>query len=54
MKSRDEVRSENRKNFIKKGVKSQGQFSKSSTIQTIEDGAINDSIKEAKENQHEF
>lgn len=54
MKSRDEVRKENRKDFIKKGVKSQGQFSKNSIVQTIEDGGINDSIKEAKENQHQF
>ncbi|MBU5483139.1 hypothetical protein KQI86_02295 [Clostridium sp. MSJ-11] len=48
MKSREEVKSENRKNYNQKGHKSKGQFSSSNMVQTIESQAINDSIFETE------
>ncbi|GAA0724528.1 hypothetical protein GCM10008905_18560 [Clostridium malenominatum] len=49
MKSRDEVKDENRKDYIKKGVKTQGQHSVNEFSQTLERKAINDSVNDRKD-----
>ncbi|WP_164508974.1 hypothetical protein [Clostridium rectalis] len=50
MKNKDEVKSNNKKNYNAKGNKSQDQFSKNQIVQTIEEREFNDSVTNSKKN----
>jgi hypothetical protein len=50
MLNKDEVKKLNRKNYDKKGIRTQNQFAKNQIVQTIEKPEINDSALEAKKN----
>lgn len=55
--TRDDVKNANRKDFIKKGFKSQEQHAKNEIVQTIQSNAINDSAYEHHNNgynKHEY
>lgn len=45
---RDEVKKAARKDYIKKGYKTQNQFASNQTVQTIEEPAYNESAFESK------
>lgn len=47
---KDTVKKENKRNYMKKGFRSQNQHSKNQLVQTIEVPAINSSVFETKNN----
>ncbi|KAJ49475.1 hypothetical protein BD780_002170 [Clostridium tetanomorphum] len=54
MKNRNEVKSQNRKNYNQKGEKNQGQFNINQIPQTIEERELNDSVLQTKKNGYKI
>ena len=50
MKTREQAKKENMRDYIKKDTKSQDQDSKNQIVQTIEENAYNESVFETKKN----
>jgi len=52
MKTREQAKKENLKDYIKKDTKSQNQNSKNQIVQTIEENAYNESVFETKKSEY--
>lgn len=48
MKTREQAKKENSRDYIKKDTRSQGQVSKNQIVQTVEESAYNESVFETK------
>lgn len=52
MKTREEAKKENMRNYIKKDTKSQEQPARNQVIQTIEESAYNDSVYSTNKSEY--
>ena len=52
MKTREQAKKENLRDYIKKDTKTQNQHSKNQIIQTVEESAYNESVFETKKSEY--